>query len=95
MLKALISSLLISLVGFLVGLFIPNHSIITDVLGIGGILCFFLSATSVGAFVSGDRMRGNFWSESKKGRQERIRTAAVSAIFGGPLILAAIGLYLL
>lgn len=95
MLKAFVTSLVISLFGFLLGLFIRDHSIITDILGIAGLLCFFVSATSVGAFVSGDRMRGNFWSETKKSRHERIDTAAKSAIFGLPLILAAVGLYFL
>lgn len=85
----------LGLVLFIIGALINNHKLVANIAGIVAGISFFISAASVGALVSGDRVRANFWAETKEGRQERIDMALKTAFLGIPILAAAIGLYIL
>jgi hypothetical protein len=72
-----------------------NHLLFMNIAGIAGFISFLISGTSVGAFVSGDRIRANYWSETKEGRKERIELSLDTALLGLPLLAAAIGIYII
>ncbi|MFX3616293.1 MAG: DUF5316 domain-containing protein [Sporolactobacillus sp.] len=87
--------LILGLLLFILGINIRQHELIANLSGIFGIACLLLSGTTVGAFISGDQVRANFFSESKKSRQERIDLGIKSAFLGLPFIAVSIGIYLI
>ncbi|WP_010632849.1 DUF5316 family protein [Sporolactobacillus vineae] len=78
---------------FILGIALKSPLLFMNISGIAGLISLFISGTTVGAFVSGDRVRANYWSETKTGRKERIELAIDTALLGLPLLAAAICIY--
>lgn len=80
---------------FILGVFLKNHMLYENIMGIAGLISLFISGTSVGAFVSGDRVRVNYWQETKQNREERFTMAFQTALLGLTLLSSAIGIYII
>lgn len=80
---------------FILGIFLKNHMLFANIVGIAGLISLFISGTSVGAFVSGDRVRANYWQETRQNREERFTLAIQTALLGLPLLASAIGIYII
>ncbi|MFS0861189.1 DUF5316 domain-containing protein [Fredinandcohnia sp. 179-A 10B2 NHS] len=60
-------------------------------IGIGALI---LSGVTFGAFISGDRMRANYYSEEKSEREKRVKTATNFFLAGLPNIIGSILFYM-
>ncbi|TWE07994.1 hypothetical protein FB550_1015 [Neobacillus bataviensis] len=47
-----------------------------------GIVCIIISGVFIGAWVDGDRQRGNFYSETTEDRNSRTKIALISGLIG-------------
>ncbi|MCO7174981.1 DUF5316 family protein [Sporolactobacillus kofuensis] len=84
----------VGVIFFILGIILKNHSLIANIVGLIGLISLLFSGASVGALVSGDRIRANYWSESKQSRTDRFDFGIKAALFGVPLVLSALGIYL-
>lgn len=83
----------LGIVFFILGTALKHPLLYMNISGIAGLISLLISGTAVGAFVSGDRIRANYWSETKDERKSRIEVAIYAALFGLPLLAAAICIY--
>lgn len=60
-------------------------------IGIGALI---LSGVTVWVFISGDRIRANYYSEEKSEREKRVKTAINFFLVGLPNIVGAIFFYM-
>ncbi|MFS0824199.1 DUF5316 domain-containing protein [Bacillus sp. 1P02SD] len=68
-----------------------TYSVISGTLGI---ICFLLAGIVSDSFISGDRARANYYTESKQDRKKRIRYSYLFFLLGAPNLLVAIVLTL-
>lgn len=85
----------LSIVGILISIFIWGIDKAYLVPGNIGLIFIGVSMLTSGSFLSGDRMRANFASESAEGGKERNRITSNSLLLGLPNVLIAVLLYYL
>ena len=93
--KSLLLGIVCAFIGVLTGLLLRDWSMTTKICGYIGFGCLILAGIFEGSFVSGDRIRGNYSSETKDDRSERQNIASALFIVSVPNILAVILLYFL
>lgn len=93
-LKYVIIGILLSVVAVLLGLAVGGMNKVVLMTGGIGIVCLGLSMISLGALVSGDRIRANYANESMSERHERTAVSTRFILIGLPnLVVAACFLY--
>ncbi len=85
----------LSLIGILVSIFLWGIDKAYVLTGTIGFIFIGISMLMSGSFVSGDRMRANFATESAEDRKERNRITLNSMLLGLPSVLTAVLLYYL
>jgi len=78
----------------LIGLSTRQFETYSVISGTLGIICFLLAGIVSDTFVSGDRARANYYTESKKERKTRIRYSYLFFLLGAPNLLVAVVLTL-
>jgi len=91
--KSFLLGIACTFIGVLIGLFLRDWSMTMKICGYIGFGCLILAGVFEGSFLSGDRSRANYSSETKDDRNERRGLAASLSIVAVPNILAAILLY--
>lgn len=85
----------LSIIGILISIILLGIDKAYWVPGNIGLIFIGISMLTSGTFISGDRMRANFASESAEGGKERNRITFNSMLIGLPSILIAVLLYYL
>lgn len=85
----------LSLIGILISIFLWGIDKAYLLTGSIGFIFIGISMVMSGSFVSGDRMRANFATESAEDRNQRNRITLYSLLLGFPSVLTAILLYYL
>jgi hypothetical protein len=86
-----------TIIGLLIGLFLKDWLLTVKVCGYIGGGCFALICLINGVFISGDRSRGNYLSETENDRKEKgqmtkyLLTMSVPNIIVAILIFVAMG----
>jgi hypothetical protein len=79
--KSIILSFMIICIGIVIGKMLNNWMLTTKICGIAGLICLGIAGLLNGAFVSGDRNRANYYSETK---EDRIQKSKVTNIVVDP-----------
>ncbi|QDQ02357.1 hypothetical protein FOH38_18780 [Lysinibacillus fusiformis] len=85
----------LSLIGALVSIVIWDIEMVTTVTSSIGFFFIGIALIFSGVFISGDRMRANFATESAKNKMERNNISFRSALMGMPSLVVAILFYFL
>ncbi|MEN6460634.1 MAG: DUF5316 domain-containing protein [Syntrophomonas sp.] len=93
--KSLLLGITSAFIGVLTGLFLRDWSMTTKICGYIGLGCLLLAGIFEGSFLSGDRIRANYSSETKDTRNRRENIASYFFIISVPNVLAIILLYFL
>lgn len=86
--RSFLSGLVVGVMGLIISFFTQDRDIIIYTLLIIGFLPIIISGFMTGAYVSGDRVRGNY-SDSKD-FHERTGRSTKLFVFGLPCVLSAI-----
>ncbi len=89
--RLFLPGLIIGILGLIISLFLHNADIIMYSLFTIGLIPIVISGFMSGAFVSGDRVRGNY-SDSKD-FNERSSMSSKLFLFGIPCVVAAMAIY--
>ncbi|MDE3840883.1 hypothetical protein C0966_16555 [Bacillus methanolicus] len=92
--KSFLAGIVFLMLVSVVSIVLDDWNLIIKISGGIGLLAILASGLFVGAFVSGDRMRANFSSETKEDRSERLRTVNILLLFGLPNLAAAVVCYM-
>ncbi|UOF90023.1 DUF5316 domain-containing protein [Fodinisporobacter ferrooxydans] len=80
----------IAIVGLLIAAATRNWKYDIDISLVFGVVLWGLAGIFSGVFLSGDRMRANYFMEDSEGRQRRFRWATNCFLVGLPSILSAL-----
>lgn len=94
MIWTLCPSALVSIVFIIISTVTGNWKLTGHVIGIIGLLSIGLAGVFAGAFVSGDRMRANRYTESTDDRQRRGRWSTNCVLFALPCLVTSGVIYL-
>lgn len=89
--RSLLPGLIIGVFGLSISFFLHNSDIIMYFLFIIGLIPIIISGFMSGAYVSGDRVRGNY--SDYKDFKDRSDSSSKFFLFGIPCVLAAIAIY--
>ena len=89
----LLTGIIIGLILFILSVLLKHYNLFATIAAVGGLISLFLSGTAVGAFISGDRVRANYWIESKDTRKDRGGFAFRTFLLGAPLLISALCIY--
>jgi hypothetical protein len=90
-----LSGLMFLVIVILASFFIGDLSLILKICGGAGLLGILLSGIFLGAFVSGDQVRANYYTETKEDRSNRFKNVNMLLLFALPNLIASIITYLL
>lgn len=88
--KAFFLGIFFAAICLLLGYFTPYHYLFGEITGVLGLVCLIIAGITSGAFISGDRNRGNFWTEDKESRAERVGIGTYSFLFGFPSFVVSL-----
>ncbi|NUH86404.1 DUF5316 domain-containing protein [Bacillus firmus] len=74
------------LLGITTGHSVP-FSYISGGIGLGS---FLIAGLLSGVFVSGDKIRANYWTENQGDRKKRTKSMFIFALFGAPNFISAL-----
>ena len=89
--RSLLPGLIIGVFGLIISLILRNTDIIMYTLFVIGLIPIIISGFMSGAYVSGDRVRGNY--SGSKDFNERSGMSSKLFLFGIPCVLAAMSIY--
>jgi hypothetical protein len=88
--KALAGGTFLAILVIVVGMQVLSAKTVMEVLGGVGVASLLLAGLCSGAFVSGDRIRENFYMERPSDRKTRTRLCTAFILFGLPNLIAAV-----
>jgi Family of unknown function (DUF5316) len=88
--RPFITGVVFLVVVLIVSMVLGDGSLILKISGGVGLIGMLASGLLTGAFISGDRIRANYYTESKEDRSKRIRTANSLFLFGLPNFAASV-----
>lgn len=92
--KSLGIGVVTAITGIIIGLAVNDWSITIKVCGYLGIGCLVLVGVFNGAFINGDRYRGNYANETKETRHEKEKITNTLLLVAVPNIIAAILIFI-
>ncbi|WP_178025390.1 DUF5316 family protein [Paenibacillaceae bacterium] len=72
-----------------------DWKVAVEIIGGIGIVSWLIAGIFSGAFISGDRIRANQSIETTEDKKDRIKYSLVLFVFGVPLLLTALIIYLI
>lgn len=93
--KALLLGIGCAIISVLTGLVLRDWSITTKICGYIGLGCLLFAGLFEGSFVSGDRIRANYSSETEDDRNQRRNISSSLFVVSIPNVLAAVLVYYL
>ncbi|TGA96448.1 hypothetical protein E4665_15350 [Sporolactobacillus shoreae] len=79
----------------IIGVLTPYHLILAGITGLIALACLLIVGLLSETFVSGDRNRANYWTETPKDRGERVGSSLRFFLFGLPFLAPCILLFAL
>ncbi|AIE59398.1 DUF5316 family protein [Bacillus methanolicus] len=76
MYKYFFIGLVLTIINLFLGVNFHNWNLLFNITALAVLIPFMISGILIGAFVSGDRMRGNFYSETKEDRESNRKWAS-------------------
>lgn len=89
--RSLLPGLIVAVFGLIIALFLRHSDLIMYFLFIIGLIPIIISGFMSGAYVSGDRVRGNY--SNSKDFKERSGISSKLFLFGIPCVTAAMAIY--
>ena len=89
--RSLLSGLIVGVLGIILSFLWNNSAMIMYVLFIIGFIPIIISGFMSGAYVSGDRVRGNY--SNSQDFKERLGMSTKLFLFGIPCVIAAMVIY--
>ncbi|WP_257347070.1 DUF5316 domain-containing protein [Pseudalkalibacillus decolorationis] len=93
--KSFLVGLSILGISILISLFTNDWNMLYTISGTAGVVALFISGLYIGAFISGNQIRGNHYSENKTDRKRRRKYANNLSAFSAPNLLGVIIMYFL
>jgi amino acid transporter len=93
--KYLIFGLIITMINLFQFIIFQDWNLILKTTSIAAITPLIISGIFIGAFVDGDRLRGNFHSETKEDRERNRKWASKLFLIGFPNIVMLVVLLIL
>lgn len=88
--KSIIIGTALGAVCLLLGI-ITDYSVLFSYISGGiGLGNFLIAGLLSGVFVSGDKIRANYWTENKEERKKRTESMFIFALFGAPNFISAL-----
>lgn len=88
--KSIIIGTVIAAICLLLGVTTSYSVLFTYISGGVGLGSLLISGLVSGVFVSGDKIRANYWTENKGDRKKRTESMYIFALFGAPNFISAI-----